>query len=69
MNKKLFRKSQGAMLGGVFAGLGDYLGIDPLFIRIFLRALGSDWWKRNSCIPDFVGGYPFGRGYFSHEAG
>ena len=35
MNKKLFRKSVGAMLGGVCAGLGEYLGIDPLFIRLF----------------------------------
>lgn len=40
MNKKLFRKSQGALLGGVCAGLGDYLGIDTLFIRIFLVLWG-----------------------------
>jgi len=36
MNKKLFRKPVGAMLGGVCAGLGEYLGIDPLFLRLFL---------------------------------
>jgi phage shock protein C len=36
MNKKLFRKPVGAMLGGVCAGLGEYLGIKPLFIRLFL---------------------------------
>jgi phage shock protein C len=35
MNKKLFRKQQGSMLGGVCSGLGEYLRIDPLFIRIF----------------------------------
>jgi phage shock protein C len=35
MNKKLFRKQMGAMLGGVCAGLSEYLGIDPIFIRIF----------------------------------
>jgi phage shock protein C len=35
MNKKLFRTQQGSMLGGVGSGLGDYLRIDPLFIRIF----------------------------------
>lgn len=35
MNKKIFRKPQGALLGGICAGLGDYLRIDPLFIRIF----------------------------------
>jgi len=36
MDKKLFRKPVGAMLGGVCAGLGEYLGINPLFIRLFL---------------------------------
>jgi phage shock protein PspC (stress-responsive transcriptional regulator) len=35
MNKKLFRKQTGAMLGGVCAGLSEYLGIDPIFIRVF----------------------------------
>jgi phage shock protein C len=36
MNKKLFRQQQGSMIGGVCSGLGEYLRIDPLFIRIFL---------------------------------
>ena len=36
MNKKLFRNPTGAMLGGVCAGLGEYLGINPLFIRLFI---------------------------------
>lgn len=35
MNKRLYRKESNRVLGGVCAGLGDYLGIDPLFIRIF----------------------------------
>jgi phage shock protein PspC (stress-responsive transcriptional regulator) len=36
MNKKLFRKPVGALLGGVSAGIAEYLGIDPLFIRLFI---------------------------------
>ena len=36
MNKKLFRKPVGAMLGGVCAGVAEYLGIHPLFIRLFI---------------------------------
>ena len=36
MNKKLFRKPVGAILGGVCAGIAEYLGIDPLFIRLFI---------------------------------
>jgi len=35
MNKKIFRKPVGAMLGGVCAGIAEYLGINPLFIRLF----------------------------------
>jgi len=35
MVKRLYRKESGKVLGGVCAGLGDYLGIDPVFVRIF----------------------------------
>ena len=35
MNKRLYRSTSDRMLGGVCGGLGDYLGIDPTFIRIF----------------------------------
>jgi phage shock protein C len=36
MDKKLTRKRENALIGGVCAGLGDYLGLDPLWIRLFL---------------------------------
>lgn len=35
MQKRLFRSESNHVLGGVCGGLGEYLGIDPLFIRIF----------------------------------
>lgn len=35
MQKRLTRTKNGAMLGGVCMGLGQYLNIDPVFIRIF----------------------------------
>jgi len=43
MNRKLYRKEEGKMIGGVCAGLGDYLVLDPVFIRLIfvLLALGS----------------------------
>ncbi|MDO9546305.1 MAG: PspC domain-containing protein [Pelolinea sp.] len=35
MAKRLYRSESNQVLGGVCAGLGDFLGIDPVFIRIF----------------------------------
>lgn len=35
MNPRLSRNPQNAILGGVCSGLGDYLGIDPVIVRIF----------------------------------
>jgi len=35
MNRKLYRSRNDKMLGGVCGGLGDYLGIDPIFVRLF----------------------------------
>ena len=35
MKTRLYRSCTDRMLGGVCGGLGDYLGIDPTFIRIF----------------------------------
>ena len=35
MNKRLFRSEDERVLGGVCAGLGKYLGVDPVFIRVF----------------------------------
>lgn len=34
MAKKLYRSNKDRMLAGVCGGLGDYLDIDPTFIRI-----------------------------------
>ncbi len=35
MAKRLYRNESEKILGGVCAGLGDFLGIDPVFVRIF----------------------------------
>jgi len=35
MAKRLYRSESNQVLGGVCAGLGEFLGINPLFIRIF----------------------------------
>mgnify|MGYP001248715961 CR=1 FL=1 len=35
MSKRLYRVENGRVLGGVCGGLGEYIGIDPLFLRIF----------------------------------
>lgn len=35
MKKRLYRSESNRILGGVCGGLGEYLGIDPMFIRIF----------------------------------
>lgn len=35
MAKRLYRNESEKVLGGVCAGLGDFLGIDPVFVRIF----------------------------------
>ncbi|UUC47175.1 PspC domain-containing protein [Flavobacterium cerinum] len=38
-SKKLYRDKEKGMLGGVAAGFGHYIGIDPLWIRIILILL------------------------------
>ncbi|MCD6577229.1 MAG: PspC domain-containing protein [Anaerolineaceae bacterium] len=35
MANRLFRSESDRVLGGVCAGFGNFLGIDPIFIRIF----------------------------------
>lgn len=37
--KKLYRSIKNRMLGGVAAGLGDYLSIDPTLVRLGFVAL------------------------------
>lgn len=48
MERKLFRSKTDRMIGGVCGGLGEYLGIDPTFIRIFFFILvfggGAGFW-------------------------
>lgn len=39
MSKKLYRSNTNKMLGGVCAGLGIYLDIDPTWVRIFFVLL------------------------------
>jgi phage shock protein C len=41
--KRLYRKREGRMIGGVCAGLGEYLGIDPTVVRLLfvLLAIGG----------------------------
>lgn len=38
-SKRLVRNRTNVMLGGVCAGLGDYLGIDPTLVRLFFVLL------------------------------
>ena len=39
MTKRLYRNHTGAMLGGVCSGLGTYLNIDPVWVRLFFVLL------------------------------
>ncbi|MFH1196315.1 MAG: PspC domain-containing protein [bacterium] len=39
MEKKLFRSRKDRIAGGVAAGLGEYLGIDPIIVRIIFVIL------------------------------
>ncbi len=38
MAKRLYRSESNQVMGGVCAGLGEFLGIDPVFIRVFFIA-------------------------------
>ena len=40
MKPSLYRSRTSRMIGGVCGGLGNYLGIDPTFVRIFFLLLG-----------------------------
>ena len=48
MERRLYRSKKDRMLGGVCGGLGNYLGIDPSFVRIFFFVLifggGAGFW-------------------------
>ncbi|MCI8567241.1 MAG: PspC domain-containing protein [Lachnospiraceae bacterium] len=38
--RKLYRKKREAMICGVCAGIGDYIGLDPTVIRLVWALLG-----------------------------
>ncbi len=38
-SKKLYRDTEGGLIGGVLAGIGHYLGIDKVWLRLFLALL------------------------------
>lgn len=38
-SKKLYRDTEGGLIGGVLAGIGHYLGIDKVWIRLFFALL------------------------------
>ena len=40
MEKKLYRVQEGKMLTGVCAGLGKYLNLDPIIIRVLCVLFG-----------------------------
>lgn len=40
MDKKLYRSSKDKMLGGVCAGIGEYLNVDPTVIRLLWVVAG-----------------------------
>lgn len=40
MNKRLTRSRTDVILGGVCSGLANYLGIEPVFVRIFFILVG-----------------------------
>jgi phage shock protein C len=35
MEKKLFRRKENSLIGGVCSGIADYLSINPLWVRLF----------------------------------
>ena len=39
MEKKLYRKTAGKMIGGVCAGLADYLNVDVTLVRLITALL------------------------------
>jgi phage shock protein C len=45
MERRLYRSREERIIGGVAGGLGEYLGIDPVFVRLFfvLFALAVEW--------------------------
>jgi phage shock protein C len=47
-NKRLYRSRVESKLAGVCGGLGDYMDLDPVFVRVI--------WVVGTCITGFVPG-------------
>jgi phage shock protein C len=43
MEKRLFRSHSDRMIAGVCSGLGKYLGVDPVWLRLFFLLLLFGW--------------------------
>lgn len=68
MSRRLYRSRENRMIAGVCGGLGEYLGIDPIFVRIFFFILlfetGIGFWLYIALwiivpYPDTTGTYTF----------
>ena len=55
LERRLYRNSEGAKLGGVCSGLGTYFGIDPSFLRIGIFLPMVLWLALNAMDLDGVG--------------
>lgn len=47
-NKRLYRSREESRLAGVCGGLGTYLDLDPVFVRVI--------WVAGTCITGFIPG-------------
>lgn len=41
--RRLYRSGRGKILGGVCSGIGDYLGVDPVVIRLLWILAALAW--------------------------
>ena len=55
LERRLYRNSEGAKLGGVCSGLGTYFGVDPSFLRIGIFLPMVLWIALNAMDLDGVG--------------
>ncbi len=44
MAKKLYRSTKNRVVAGVAGGLGEYLGIDPVVVRVAFVIVGCIYW-------------------------
>lgn len=55
LERRLYRNSEGAKMGGVCSGLGTYFGVDPSFVRIGIFLPMVFWLVFNAMDMDGVG--------------